>query len=236
MYTFNKKLLATSGNTKIEKSEKNTKGALFASLSMMPTRELCPSSKAAGCFEACLQSAGRGAFDNVRDGRQSRTDYWNNARDQFLAQLRKELAAFARKCAKENKQGIVRLNVLSDIQWEDYGIPQEFPTLSFYDYTKRAKRLGNTPKNYTLIFSYSGVSTYAKQVAIAETTSAPMAVVFRGALPTHYKGRPVIDGDQNDWLNANSGRVIVGLKAKGKAKKDTSGFVVDTVDNILAMG
>jgi len=61
-----------------------------------------------------------------------------------------------------------------------------------------------------------------------------MAVVFRKRLPTHYMGREVIDGDKSDLDNLRSGHVVVGLLAKGKAKKDTSGFVVDP--DVIAVG
>jgi hypothetical protein len=61
-----------------------------------------------------------------------------------------------------------------------------------------------------------------------------MAVVFRGHLPTHFRGREVIDGDKSDLINLRSGHVVVGLLAKGKAKHDTSGFVVDP--DVIAVG
>jgi hypothetical protein len=45
-------------------------------------------------------------------------------------------------------------------------------------------------------------------------------------LPETYLGLPVIDGDQSDLRFLDPQGVIVGLKAKGKGKHDTSGFVV----------
>ena len=53
-----------------------------------------------------------------------------------------------------------------------------------------------------------------------------VAVVFRKELPATYLGRKVINGDETDLRFLDEKNVIVGLKAKGKAKKDTSGFVV----------
>jgi hypothetical protein len=52
-----------------------------------------------------------------------------------------------------------------------------------------------------------------------------VAVVF-DKLPETYLGKPVIDGDVSDLRFLDPKGVIVGLKAKGKAKKDSSGFVV----------
>ena len=100
------------------------------------------------------------------------------------------------------------------------------------DYTKLPKRLGKTPANYHLIFSYSDRPQYEKQVKVAEETDAPIAVVFKNGMPAEYRGRPVIDGDRSDILNALVGPVVIGLKAKGPAKNDTTGFVVDS--NLIA--
>jgi hypothetical protein len=52
-----------------------------------------------------------------------------------------------------------------------------------------------------------------------------IAAVFK-TVPATYMGLPVIDGDETDLRFLDPKGVIVGLKAKGKAKKDTSGFVI----------
>jgi hypothetical protein len=52
-------------------------------------------------------------------------------------------------------------------------------------------------------------------------------VVFRNALPATFLGLPVINGDESDIRPYDPRGVVVGLKAKGSAKHDTSGFVVD---------
>jgi hypothetical protein len=232
------KLLKIGGeNTKIAKTIAKAGGAVrVASLSMYPDAVICAGSKAAGCMDGCLKSAGRGRMSNVAAGRQARSDYWHADRAGFLDQLRAELRAFERTCKRQGVKPVARLNTISDIAFEEHGIPQEFPGIFFYDYTKRAKRIGKTPDNYKLMFSYSGREQYAQQVAIAEKTDAPMAVVFNGPMPEFFRGRPVIDGDQSDLVNVEAGRVIIGLKAKGDAQKDASGFVVHTGRDLIAMG
>ena len=229
------KLLSTSAsNTKIAKTQKKEKvRTRVASLSMLPDDIICPASKAAGCRAGCLESAGMGAFSNVKAGRKAKTDWFHADQVGFLDQLRKELGNFDTLCKRKGFVGQVRLNTISDIAWESLGIPQLFPDLSFYDYTKRVQRIGKTPANYKLMFSYSGARTYQKQVAQLPD-GYPMAVVFRHSLPTHFMGRVVIDGDKSDLDNLRGGHVVVGLLAKGKAKKDTSGFVVDS--NLIAVG
>ena len=226
------KLLNVGGsNTKIAKTIKRGENIRVASLSLMPDRKICAGSKAAGCFETCLKSSGRGAFKNVATARQNKTDFYLSDRPGFLAQLRAELTNFDKLCTKQKVKGWVRLNTISDIDYENHGIPQAFPALNFYDYTKRADRLGRTPSNYQLIFSYSGRKQYQKSVD-KRPRHIPMAVVFRNELPPVWAGQKVIDGDLSDIVNVKAGGVIVGLRAKGKAKRDTSGFVVES--NLIA--
>lgn len=230
------KLLAEQGNTKQDKTAKDS-GALYATLSMMPDPLICPGSKPAKCRVPCLESSGRGAMSNVANARQAKTDYWHSDREAFLEQLNLELTKLWAKAKKQKRKLVVRLNTISDIAWEEYGIPQAFPMVEFLDYTKRAKRLFNAdmPSNYRLIFSYSGVESYAKQVELALKSDRPIAVVFRNYFPKTFLGRPVINGDKSDIINVNAGPVIVGLVAKGKAKNDYSGFVVDIDSNIIGV-
>ena len=231
------KLLDTrTRNDKISKTQDTPPGVRLAGLSLMPDDIICPWSNAAKCRELCLKHTGRGVFPNVIKSRQKKTDFWHNDELAFLAQLRRELINFEKACRRDGLQPAVRLNVLSDIQWENYGIPQAFPNIILYDYTKHARRLapGSTPDNYKLIFSYSGAPKYAGQVARAVKTDAPISVVFK-YIPTdpNYKflDRPIINGDQSDLANVNAGRVIVGLKYKNAgADAETvaaSDFVVD---------
>ena len=60
---------------------------------------------------------------------------------------------------------------------------------------------------------------------LAASEGMNVAVVFK-EMPETYMGRVVINGDDTDLRFLDSKGVIVGLKAKGKAKKDTTGFVV----------
>lgn len=244
------KLLSVDSNSKLAKTNaKVGAGHLYAGLSMMPDNLLCPGSKAAGCMTGCLKSAGRGRFSNVALARQRKTDWFHYNRDAFVQQLVKDLESLLKRARKQGKKARVRLNVLSDVAWESVpceregvrlkGIPQAFPEIEFYDYTKRADRLGKTPFNYHLTFSYSGVPTYKKQVAKALDTDANMAVVFHvkknQPLPKRWAGKIVIDGDEHDARLDDPMNVIVGLRAKGQAIKDTSGFVVSTFTSLPHM-
>ena len=229
------KLLDTSktlGNPKVRKSG-IADVVRMATLTMHPDDIVCAGSKAAGCMADCLKESGLGGvYPSINQARQARTDYWHNEQERFLAQLSRELENFSRLCAKQRVQGVVRLNVMSDINWEDYDVPQSFPELQFYDYTKKARRFHGQrqPDNYRLMFSYSGAKHYQSQVQsfLKSYSDAPMAVVFRNKnFPSTFMGRPVINGDDSDWVNVNHRGVVVGLVAKGPAKTNTNGFVVD---------
>ena len=229
------KLLSRDSNTKLIKTAKGEEyPVVLAGLSMMPTVELCPMSKAAECFEDCLKSSGLAqVYSSVNEARQRKTDYYLSDQDGFLSDLRRELGNLSKYAKKHGKQAIVRLNVLSDVEWEKHGIPQEFPEIKFYDYTKRARRLVKPmPENYGLMFSFSKSKKYRKQVEIALTTDTPITVVFRGGLPETYMGREVIDGDKSDLDNLKAKGKIVGLRVKGnEAKQSKSPFIVDS--NVL---
>ena len=103
--------------------------------------------------------------------------------------------------------------------------------MQFYDYTKNPNRAiahaaGKMPSNYHLTFSRSEAND--KDVARVMKVKGNVAVVFSGKLPKRYKGKRVVDGDINDLRFTDPKNVVVGLKAKGKARSDTSGFVVHT--------
>jgi len=226
------KLLNTNAsNTKIMKTQTGTEYEI-ASLSLMPDSIICPAQTIAACKDPCLVSAGRGQMHSVAKSRQSKSDLWHSDQAQFLEMLSKEMAAFIKRCNSRGKLAAFRPNTISDIAWEKYGIPQMFPQALFYDYTKIAARLGRTPDNYKLMFSYSAAPAYQNQVNAALKKDVPISVVFRGGLPKTYLGRQVIDGDKSDLVNLYSGSVVVGLKLKGgKAiQASKSPFIVDNPD------
>jgi len=228
------KLLTTTGNTKVEKTNKDSK-YLMASLSLMPDSILCPQSKIAECFEPCLKSSGfAGVYKTVNQARQRKTDFWHSDKKGFLEQLERELTNHVKNCERKGKKPACRLNTISDIVFEKTGIIEKFPQIMFLDYTKNASRLGKTPKNYKLIFSYSNAPNYQTSVKKAFKTDAPIAVVFKGRLPKSFKGREVINGDKSDLINSNAKGKIIGLLAKGKARKDGGNFVVDP--DLIAVG
>ena len=185
----------------------------------------CPKASA-GCAAACLNTAGRGRFTATQEARIRKTRSFFEDRTAFMSQLVKDIEAAIRKAAREGMTPVFRLNGTSDIRWETVSvggfrnIMEMFPTVQFYDYTKLANRR-DIPSNYHLTFSRSE-SNYVDVTAMMDTDTN-IAIVF-DELPATFNGRTVIDGTETDLRFLDPKRVIVGLLAKGKAKKDTSGF------------
>ena len=105
------------------------------------------------------------------------------------------------------------------------------PEVQFYDYTKGYKRMlrfldDKLPDNYDLTFSYSEETT-KRQVNTIIRKGGNVAVVFRKEIPKKFMGYKVITGMDHDFRYKDKKGRIVGLIAKGRAKKDTTGFVVD---------
>jgi hypothetical protein len=220
------KLLAT--NTKLEKGSKlnwNTKGLSLAPANLSG-KQLCPH-RSAGCELACLNTAGMGIFSNVQEARINKAKFLIERRADFLAALNKELQLLHKKALKGEKIA-VRLNVLSDLPWHNMIDMSAFPALNFYDYTPNLARMiqflnGELPANYHLTFSRK--ENNQAKVELVAAMGGNVAVVF-DKLPKTYLGKEVIDGDATDLRVLDPKGIIVGLKAKGKGKKDTTGFVV----------
>jgi len=196
----------------------------------------CSMAVLAGCIEGCLYTAGRGAFSTVQTARQRKAEWFYRDRDGFMAQLIVDVTKFIKYCGKQGVTPVIRLNGTSDIRWEripvgDYAhIFAAFPDVQWYDYTKIANRKCDDITNYHLTFSYSAANPlYAKQVKIAMDKGMNMAVVWRSVsvIPDDFMGRNVVSGDADDLRFLDPKGVMVSLYAKGRAKKDTSGFVQD---------
>ena len=245
------KLLNIDGNAKTVKGQ--AQGYLTAVLYLAPANlsgfEVCPMATD-GCRAGCLNTAGRAGIapgratfqapngDLVPDNsaqrvRIARTRFYFENRTAFMAQLDAEIAAFVKRAKRKGLIPCVRLNGTSDIPWERVphsghaNIMAAYPGVQFYDYTKRHNRR-DLPANYYLTFSLA--ENNDAHAAKALQNGLNVAAVFRTAdLPARYTlagvTAEVISGDESDLRFLDKRGVIVGLYAKGAAKRDTSGFV-----------
>ena len=234
------KLLGIGNNAKTIKRDKG--GEYLTAIMYLEPRNtrICPYQDIAKCKEGCLNTSGRGNWitkgnktNPIHLARARKTDLFLEDRPGFMRLIVKDIEAVIRKADRLGVKPCVRLNGTSDIQWEtielDSGnnIFEEFPQIQFYDYTKIPTRKVSKFKNYHLTWSYSEANPkYADYFKTALDKGMNVAVVFKNELPVSYKNTRVINGDKDDLRFLDDKGVIVGLKAKGKAQKDTSGFVI----------
>jgi hypothetical protein len=210
----------------------------------------------AGCRKACLNTAGRGGIargglltfrdvsrgkrNEIQNARRLRTRAFFQYRAEFMTVLAKEIAKAIKMAKRDNYVPVFRLNGTSDIRWESVpvadraNIMELFPKVQFYDYTKLPNRK-NIPANYHLTFSLAdGNDTFAR-AALANGMN--VAAVFRdkdtvarymeSGIEIGGTSVPVARGDDTDLRFLDASGHVIGLYAKGNAKRDASGFVRD---------
>ena len=226
------KLLSTA-NPKIQKGTKL--GYLSFILHLAPAdlsgKETCPK-RTAGCTAACLNTAGRGGMfkkgentNMIQKARIRKTKYFFEDRDGFMKDLYHDIVKAKKFAERKGLIPVFRLNGTSDLSWEKYEVGttgmnlfQLFPTTQFYDYTKVLGRKVKGITNYHLTFSKAD----GNDADVAEALLQGMSVV------AVYDKIPagVPSADETDLRFLDPKGVMLGLKAKGRAKKDYSGFVI----------
>jgi hypothetical protein len=197
-----------------------------------------------GCTAACLNTAGRGGMfkrgentNVIQQARIRKTKMFFENRVEFMATLVKDIELAIKQSKKMELVPVFRLNGTSDLSWEKYEVVRNgklfrniftaFPEVQFYDYTKVLGRKVKEYSNYQLTFSAADGND--SDVLKAMNEGLNVAVVFgikkTLPMPVDYLNRPVFNGDESDLRFLDPKGVIVGLYAKGKAKKDTTGFV-----------
>jgi len=237
--------LLSTGNPKTLKGQ--SQGYMTYILHLAPYtlsgKNTCPKATA-GCIMSCLNTAGRGGMfkkgentNIIQQARIRKTQLFYNNRNEFFKLLFRDITLAIKQSAKLGLTPVFRLNGTSDLSWEKYGftingyyyenIFNAFPNVTFYDYTKvLGRKVSNIP-NYSLTFSAADGNDGDVLLAIQQGYN--IATVFgikkTSPMPETYNGLPVFNGDESDLRFLDPKGVIVGLYAKGKAKKDNSGFV-----------
>jgi hypothetical protein len=161
----------------------------------------------------------RGETTNViQRARIRKTQQYFEQRDQFLADLEADIRKAIKFAERQGLKPVFRLNGTSDLSVEKWGIIEKFPSVQFYDYTKvLGRKVAHLP-NYHLTFSKAD----GNDSDVAEALLQGMSVVaVYDEIP---KGVP--SADETDLRFLDPKGTLLGLKAKGKAKKDYSGFVI----------
>lgn len=228
-----KPLLGVESDTKTTKGSKY--GYLTGILYLAPAEESVKfggfntcSFASEACKNGCLYNAGLASvYPKIKQARINKTLALKNDRQAFIARLRKDIESLARKAKARRMKPCVRINGTSDLPWLAMQLAKEYPTIQFYDYTKIPKPYTRTLPNYHLTFSHSGTNLDACLDALAHGIN--VAVVFdtrKGhALPDTWHGFKVIDGDVTDLRFTDKEGIVVGLRAKGIARKQTNSFI-----------
>jgi len=203
----------SSSNTKQRKTAALHPELLLCGLSLAPAnmaspeKSVCPSSTA-NCRAWCVAKTGLSrVFGDIDRGRISKTLFYMNSPAEFCRQLCDELR---RKELYSHRHGLklcCRLNVLSDIPFENHGVPQSFPDSLFYDYTKIHSRISRLPANYHICGSWSENPRHQAACLQLLQTGHNVSVVFaeRGdfagnaALRQRIPGRFVLPGSSHAW-------------------------------------
>lgn len=244
----NPRYLLTRENPKTVKGRKD--GIMTAIMHLAPHTlsgaNVCAHATA-GCAAACLNTAGRGGIGLDSDGlntiqvaRIRRTRFFKRDRHAFLTMLRREVDTFLRYARRHGFTPAIRLNGTSDLPWERIrffghaNIFAAYPDVQFYDYTKYPVRMRNTSiPNYHLTFSLAesnranAVAAIRAGVNVAAVLRVPRNAPMPRVLSFGGSFRRVVDGDVTDARFTDTAGCIVGLRAKGRARYDTSGFVLD---------
>jgi len=230
--------LLSPGLSNPKTAKGNKRGYATAILHLSPSvrsgLQTCPKATK-GCAAACLNTAGRGGMflkgtsDNtVQAARRRKTHWFFTRRVEFMERLDREIGNHVALADSKGLVPCVRLNGTSDIRWEtvtdDDGLTvfDRHPNVVFYDYTKIPDRDVSDIPNYSLTFSLA--ESNDSEARLALRCGMNVAAVFR-SVPGRFMGRTVVDGDESDLRFLDPEGVVVGLKAKGPAKQDKSGFV-----------
>ena len=238
------KLLST-GNPKILKGM--AQGYNTYILHLAPANvsgyETCPK-RTAGCTAACLNTAGRGGMfkrgestNVIQEARKRKTRLFFENRTEFMRLLVADIELAIKQSKRLGLIPVFRLNGTSDLSFEKYEVVRNeklfrnifsaFAEVQFYDYTKVLGRKVAAIENYHLTFSAADGNDADVVKAIQQGYNVATVFGIKKTLPMPetYVGLPVFNGDESDLRFLDPKGVVVGLYAKGKAKKDTSGFV-----------
>jgi len=188
-----------------------------------------------GCRDVCIFYTGRGQMPNAYQARVARTKLFVDDPATFRQLLFDDLCALWRKSVRDEMVPAFRPNGTSDLPWESMRLFKPmftaFRMITFYDYTKHPKRYlahlaRQLPENYHLTFSRSETNhnTALRMLEKGGTVAVPFRARKGEPLPSTWHGHPVFDADVSDF-RPNNPPGVAGLRAKGRAIYDDTGFV-----------
>jgi hypothetical protein len=179
----------------------------------------------------CLYTSGRGYMQQTKDARIKKTIDAVSNRADHLERAAVEIMYAQARARMHHLRLAVRVNGTSDLPADTRHLARQFPAVQFYDYTKIQGALKHAPKNLHYTFSHDALSAPEAVCREVLATGTNVAVVFDlasfgGALPRTWFGARVVNGDLHDLRFLDPRGVVVGLSAKGDAKKTGAEFAV----------
>lgn len=199
---------------------------------------VCPWSTP-GCRRGCvIVTAGKGPTPTAVIGRLAR---WHLLVTDPLAAVTLTRHGIVETITHAGENHRWRAGVADDVRWElvapclmdPVATPAGPVEVKAYAYTKAMPDVRpETPTGPRITYSATGEgrrwtpASIEHAVTVRGLRVAAALRVKRGAdLPDTYGTAPVIDGDEDDDRYATPRGVLVGLRAKGDAIRDTTGFV-----------
>ena len=193
---------------------------------------VCPMSTP-GCRAGCvIVTAGKGPTPAVVLGRVAR---WLTLvlHPLHAVRLMRDSIECTVRAAGENHR--VRFGVADDVRWERVApvlfAPVDDVAIRAYAYTKWTPDRRRGAMGLELTYSATREARRWSGASVAEAAAAgrrvAVAVDIRKGqpMPTTFHGAPMVDGDASDDRWSTAPGVVVGLRAKGAARKDSTGFV-----------
>lgn len=157
-----------AANPKLEKSGIKFGNFHTKGLTLLPAKKsgrinMCPCATVE-CETVCLNMKGRGAMSQGARGH--RTSVLLDQTKEFMHGLDGAIEHHSNTATEAGKQPVMRLNVVSDLVWEQHAphLFEKHKGVRFYDYTKIANRMLNAdktlkklPDNYHLTLSSTGL-------------------------------------------------------------------------------
>jgi hypothetical protein len=206
------KLLASGKtNAKTSKNKRDTAIMYIAPYNQNDKGvNLCPKASK-GCAAACLYNSGRGKFNNVKQARVNKANYFVSDKKAFTKQLLGELV-------KLNNKG----------------------KYDYTKVLTRVKRYAGTNYRLTFSMNEDNQSEIEEALSYGAAVSVVFSTKKGESLPTEYLGYKVIDGDMADDLMLDErGAFILGLRFKGnnadRIEAVKSGFVLEVKESKLEL-
>ena len=208
-------------------------------------RTVCSHAAGNHCPDTCLAwHAGRLVYKDSHHFETAKTLMYKADRDWFEDRLVEELKF---DYLEVYDKVACRLNGGSDLDWtHETSVIHRVPEVQFLDYTKVPQRMfdylnGVLPDNYHCTFSRGSSNWDTCKEVLAR--GGNVAVVVREKSLTIDSDfisidgtmHRFVDGDEHDLrhLDRQGGSIVV-LKAKGKKQKqDTSGFILESVRDLI---